>query len=74
MYAICPLKWVVMALPPSTMRSMNSGPPAHRLVPSLCSCALPVLPEAQPMAIFLSEPPKPPIVWPLKWVSTSMES
>ena len=35
---------------------------------------MPIRPSAQPIPIFLLEPPKPPCTWPLKWVSTSMES
>ena len=39
------------------MRSRNSGPVGQ---PSPWTCSLPTLPEAQPMAIFFSEPPNPP--------------
>ena len=30
--------------------------------------------DATPMDMFLSAPPNPPMAWPLKWDSTSMES
>lgn len=37
-------------------------------------CALPILASAQPIPMFLLEPPKPPIVCPLKCVRTNRES
>ena len=43
-----------------------SGPPEQWM------CPLPRA-EATPMDMFFSAPPKPPMAWPLKWESTSME-
>ena len=52
----------------SEMLHMSSEPTAVWI------SALPTRPSAQPMPIFLFEPPKPPIMWPLKCVSTKSES
>ena len=69
----------------SNMRAEMSGDPLARLDHALqkerpCRPTLAVylpltpLPDAQPMAIFLSDPPKPPLVWPSKCESTRRES
>ena len=74
---MCPAKWSTVAFADSVMRSMNSSfPMLHMLAePGMVwIMALPTRPSAQPMPMFLHEPPNPPWVWPLKCVSTKSES
>ena len=77
MKASWPAKWVIVALVLSVMRSMNSSLAMSHWSSEpgvVWISALPMRPSAQPMPMFLLEPPKPPWVWPLKWVRARKES
>ena len=70
-------KWSTVPLEDSAMRSISSSSAMSQwlnLPVRVWICALPIRASAQPMPIFLLEPPKPPITCPLKWVRTKRES
>ena len=74
---MCWPKWSTTALADSVMRSINSSSEMSHisLEPGVVwIIALPMRPSAQPMPMFLFDPPKPPLEWPLKWVRTNIES
>ncbi len=69
-----PLKKSITDFVDSVIFSMNSSSTVPHMAPFLlCIIPLPILPSAQPMPMFLLEPPKPPTVWPLKWVRASRD-
>ena len=70
-------KWPRVALVDSVIRSMNSSSAMFHWSSDpgvVWIQPLPMRPSAQPMPMFLLEPPKPPWVWPLKWVRVTIES
>lgn len=76
-YTMLSPKKSMVALVDSVMRSISSSSAIdHRLSEpgTVWISPFPMRPSAQPMPRFLFDPPKPPMVWPLKWVSVSMES
>lgn len=59
-----------VAFADSLIRSMSSSSAISHMLEEpgvVWICALPRRPSAHPMPMFLFEPPKPSITWPLKW-------